>query len=145
MKKFFLLTLTIFFSSCSNSDDENSSEATKNYSNLLLGKWAYVSYRTNGGSSNQFIHSGEGCSDFQPDYIEFTKEGRYIQFGFLNCEEDFVVNKLYKVNDMEINVTEEGTDEKAFDSIILELSENTLILRSEVPNIVLEESFKKIE
>ncbi|WP_289038716.1 lipocalin family protein [uncultured Zobellia sp.] len=145
MNRFLLLTLVTFLFSCSNSSEENSSTASNNYSELLVGKWTYVSYRTNGGSTNPFVHSGEDCSNFQPDYIEFTKEGRYIQFAYLNCEEDFVVDKLYKLNEVDITVTDEKTGDKAFDSKILEISENTLILRTEVPNIILEESFKKIK
>ncbi|WP_198146881.1 lipocalin family protein [Maribacter thermophilus] len=144
MKKNLLLILILSFFSCNSSDENSDSQMVNENSELLIGKWAYVSVKRN-GSIIDFVHSGEGCSDFKPDYIEFTENGRYIQFAFLNCQEEFSTNLLYKLVDNAIIVSYESTNEEAFTSEIIEISSSTLILRTISNDIVLEEGFSKIE
>ncbi|CAZ94517.1 lipocalin family protein [Zobellia galactanivorans] len=145
MKKSLLFTLAFLFLSCSDSDTDSDDDLLNKNAELLVGKWAYSSSRINGVINNQFKHSGEACPGFKPDYIQFTENGRYIQFAFLNCEEEFVVDKLYQLKGDTIYITNEETGNKVFNSTILEVTQSTLILRTEIPDIVLEEGFKKIE
>ncbi|QCX01342.1 lipocalin family protein [Aggregatimonas sangjinii] len=111
---------------------------------LLLGKWKYIT-RTVNRSIVKVIHSGDGCPDFKPDYIEFTTNKRYIQFAFLDCQEELNTHFLYKLEGKKIMVSYEDTNEAAFDSEIIYINAKTLILRTRSGDIVLEEGFSKID
>lgn len=144
MKKILLLSLTLIFFSCGSSDNDSEIVIKNDNSELIIGKWAYASRRIN-NSIVEVINTGEGCPDFKPDYIQFTENGRYIQFAFSECKEEFVTTLLYIVEGENIIVSIESTNEEAFVSEILEVSKSTLILRTISGDIVLEEGFTKIE